>query len=106
VKLPTNSSLVAQGNYESLRYIQYLPQGIERRQCIPDLQTSYCKMSDSKGEKLDVVTVLLGDKWTTVDSLPAPESGMRSTLRDGNLHFMGGSLQSATAVSYSSRLAT
>ena len=45
------------------------------------------------GKELDVVEVLLENKWTTVDPLPSHEFEMRSTLHDGNLHFMGGVFQ-------------
>ena len=38
---------------------------------------------------LNVVELLLGDQWSTVDPLPAPCRGMHSTLHDGNLYFMG-----------------
>ena len=40
--------------------------------------------------KLNVVELLLGDQWSTVDPLPAPCSSMQSTFHDGNLYFMGG----------------
>ena len=40
--------------------------------------------------RLNVVELLLGDQWSTVDPLPAPCSYMFSTLHDGNLYFMGG----------------
>ena len=39
---------------------------------------------------LDVVELLLGDQWSTVDPLPAPCYCMHSTLHDGNLYFLGG----------------
>ena len=42
----------------------------------------------SNDENLDVVEVLQGDKWLTVDPLPTPASWMRSTLNDGNICFM------------------
>ena len=42
----------------------------------------------SKCEDLEVVEVLLEDKWVAVDSLPIPASWMRSTLHDGKLCFM------------------
>ena len=40
--------------------------------------------------ELNVVELLLGDQWSTVDPLPAPCWDMCSTLHDGNLYFMGG----------------
>ena len=40
--------------------------------------------------ELNVVELLLGDQWSTADSLPAPCHYMHSTLHDGNLYFMGG----------------
>ena len=46
--------------------------------------------------KLNVVELLLGDQWSTVDPLPAPCFYMCSTLHDGNLYFMGGGLQGDT----------
>jgi len=43
----------------------------------------------SKYKDLNVVEVLCdGDEWITVDPLPAPASGMPSTLHDGKLYFM------------------
>ena len=42
----------------------------------------------SGGRKLNVVELLLGDQWGTVDPLPAPCYSMQSTLHDGNLYFM------------------
>ena len=42
----------------------------------------------SNFKMFDVVEVLLGDKWLTVDPLPAPASIMHSTLHDGKLCFM------------------
>ena len=42
----------------------------------------------SNYEDLDEVEVLQGDKWLKVDLLPAPASGMHSTLHDGKLFFM------------------
>ena len=42
----------------------------------------------SNGELLDLVEVLLGDKWLTVDPLPAPANWMCSTLHDGKICFM------------------
>ena len=50
----------------------------------------------SGGGTLDVVELLLGDQWSTVDPLPAPCSSMHSTLHDGNLYFMGGAGQGDT----------
>ena len=44
----------------------------------------------SGGRKLNVVELLLGDQWSTVDPLPAPCFYMSPTLHDGNLYFMGG----------------
>ena len=43
----------------------------------------------SRGMKLNVVEVLLGDQWSTVYPLPAPCYYMHSTLHDENLYFMG-----------------
>ena len=45
---------------------------------------------------LDVVEVLLGDQWSTVDHLPEPCYHVQSTLHDGNLYFMGGGGQGDT----------
>ena len=45
---------------------------------------------------LNVVELLLGDQWITVDPLPASCWGMHSTLHDGNLYFMGGGGQGNT----------
>ena len=50
----------------------------------------------SGGRNLDVVELLLGDQWSTVDLLPAPCNSMHSTLHDGNLYFMGGREQGDT----------
>ena len=44
----------------------------------------------SGGLKLNVVELLLGDQWSTVDPLPAPSFYIRSTLHDGGLYFMRG----------------
>ena len=46
--------------------------------------------------ELNVVELLLGDQWSTVDPLPAPCFYTCSTLHDGNLYFMGGRLQDDT----------
>ncbi len=46
--------------------------------------------SDSHGENLDVVEVLLNDHWTTADSLPSSCWDMQSTFHDGNFYFTGG----------------
>ncbi len=46
--------------------------------------------SDSHGEDLDVVEVLLNDHWTTADSLPSSFFNMRSTFHEGNFYFTGG----------------
>ena len=43
----------------------------------------------SSGLELNVVELLLGDQWSTVDSLPAPCYYMCSTLHDGNLYITG-----------------
>ena len=51
---------------------------------------------DSGGRKLNVVELLLGDQWSTVDCLPAPCFYMQSTLHHGNLYFMGGGGQGDT----------
>ena len=45
---------------------------------------------DSSERECDVVELLLGDQWSTVDPLPAPCYDVHSTLHDGNLYFMGG----------------
>ena len=50
----------------------------------------------SGGWNLNVVELLLGDQWSTVDPLPAPCWDMHSTLHDGNLYFMGGEGQGGT----------
>ena len=52
--------------------------------------------SGSGGKVLNVVELLLGDQWSTVDPLPAPCTEMHSTLHDGNLYFMGGGGQGDT----------
>ena len=44
----------------------------------------------SGGRKLNVVELLLGDQWSTVDPLPAPCYHLHSTLHDGNLYFIEG----------------
>ena len=44
----------------------------------------------SLGSLENVVELLLGDQWSTVDPLPASCCYMCSTLHDGNLYFMGG----------------
>ena len=51
---------------------------------------------NSDESKLDVVELLLGVQWSTVDPLPAPCYSMYSTLHDGNLYFMGGEGQGYT----------
>ena len=56
----------------------------------------------SVGRKLNVVELLLGDQWSTVDPLPAPCYSKHSTLHDGNLYFMGGEKQDQTAYTCSS----
>ena len=50
----------------------------------------------SGGRALNVVELLLGVQWSTVDPLPAPCSSMHSTFHDGNLYFMGGEGQDDT----------
>ena len=50
----------------------------------------------SGGKGLDVVELLLGDQWSTVDPLPTPCLDMQSTLHDGNLYFIGGEGQGLT----------
>ena len=42
----------------------------------------------SNKKELDVVEVLLGDEWLTVDPLPAPASAMSATVHDGKLCFI------------------
>ena len=45
---------------------------------------------DSVARDLNVVELLLGDQWSTVDPPPAQCHYRHSTLHDGNLYFMGG----------------
>ena len=42
---------------------------------------------DSVGRKLDVVEVLVGDQWSTVDPLPVTYSGRQCILHDGYFYF-------------------
>ena len=42
----------------------------------------------SHNELLNIVEVLMTDQWITIDPLPAPYSGMDSTVHEGNLYFM------------------
>ena len=42
----------------------------------------------SDDEVLDIVEVLMTDKWITIDSLPTPNYDMVSTVHEGNLYFM------------------
>ena len=42
----------------------------------------------SNDKSLDVIEVLQGDNWLTVDPLPAPAGRVHSTLHDGKLCFM------------------
>ena len=42
----------------------------------------------SYGEDLNIVEVLMTDKWITMDPLPTPASYMLSTVHEGNLYFM------------------
>ena len=51
--------------------------------------------------ELDVVELLLGSQWSTVDPLPASCYSMHSTLHDGNLYFMGGRGQDDTVYTWS-----
>ena len=51
---------------------------------------SYSGLISLYESALDVVELLLGDQWSTVDPLPARCCFLRSTLHDGNLYFMGG----------------
>ena len=51
---------------------------------------------DSGGWAVNVVELLLGDQWSTVDPLPTRYSSMQSTLHDGNVYFMGGGGQGHT----------
>ena len=44
----------------------------------------------SGSRELDIVEMLLGDHWSTVDPLPAPCYDMHATLHNGNMYFMGG----------------
>ena len=50
----------------------------------------------SDDKKLDVVEVLMDNKWTTADSFHAVNSAMDSTLHDGNLYFTSGAFQDKT----------
>ena len=50
----------------------------------------------SDDRSLNVVEVLLGDLWNTVDPLPQPCWDMCSTLHDGNFYFTGGDKQENT----------
>ena len=50
----------------------------------------------SKNKILKVVEVLIGNNWTTVDLLPAPNHGMCSTFNDGNFYFIGRVNQNST----------
>ena len=45
---------------------------------------------DSETMPLNVVEVLVGEQWTTVDPLPEKCYAIHSTLHDENLYFMGG----------------
>ena len=45
---------------------------------------------------LNVVEVLLGELWNTVDPLPTPCWNMCATLHDGNFYFTGGDRQEET----------
>ena len=51
---------------------------------------------DLGGWHLDVVQLLLGNEWSTVDPLPVRCWFTQSTLHDENLYFMGGIGQGAT----------
>ena len=42
----------------------------------------------SDDEVLNIVEVLMADKWITMDPLPTPASDMVSTVHEGNLYFM------------------
>ena len=50
----------------------------------------------SGGRVLDVVELLLGDQWSTVDPLPAPCFYIHSKFHEGKLYFMGGAGQGDT----------
>ena len=43
---------------------------------------------ESDEEVLNIVEVLMEDKWITIDPLPAPASDIVSTVHEGNLYFM------------------
>ena len=43
---------------------------------------------DSQHNRMNVIEVLLEDKWTSVDFLPSPDCGMHSTFHDGKIFFM------------------
>ena len=76
---------------------------------LPPMPTKHCDTSSvstrspevmvvagGKGSHLlNVVEVLIDDKWTTVDPLPTSSCKIRSTLHDRNLYFMGGENQHA-----------
>ena len=42
----------------------------------------------SDREVLNIVEVLMADKWITIDPLPTPDICMDSTIHEGNLYFM------------------
>ena len=85
-----------------LQWKPSLPPMPTKRSCASSISTRSPEVlvvaggSDSGGMECDVVEVLLGDQWSTVDPLPAPCFYMSSTLHDGNLYFMGGGEQGAT----------
>ena len=43
---------------------------------------------DSDERKLNIVEVLMADKWITIDPLPTPASDIVSTVHEGDLYFM------------------
>ncbi len=56
---------------------------------------------DSHHQMLNVVEVLLGDGWSTVDPLPTPSFYLKSTLHEGIFYFTGGEGDSGGDVLYS-----
>ena len=79
-----------------------LPQMPTKRSCASSVSTRSPEVlvvaggRSNSNEDLDVVEVLLGDKWIAVDPLPAPASMMYSTLHDRKLYFMRGGGQRST----------
>ena len=61
---------------------------------------------NSDGRKLDVVEVLVGDQWSTVDPLPAPYSGRQCILHDGYLYFWENMKYTVYTCSYASLISS